>query len=1166
MSDTPFSSFFQVGSNFKIRRKQGFALVITLSLMILLTILAVGLLSLSSISLRNASRQAYADTARANARLAVMLALGELQKHAGDDRRITADGSILQDASHPNAVGIWKSWSPKQIESPAQSAPNYSDPKATGFETWLVSSEDPAALQSKDWAKSGTLADPVNLFTTAKDGFDLAGSKVEVKNSATPGSLAWVVSQAATKAKINVAGPEDDKLVANDSLQAQPRPTLGITTSYKNPAGGWNLRANRVISMSQAKLDKDLWDDATSVQDGANFTTVGFGLLSDVVNGGMKTDLNLGFELSDSDFESDTWSGVKNPFRYANAPELGNAADVYKGQRPLFSPSSSKGLVTANLNYSPANVFFQFPAAAVPTFTTLRSFYRTPYHLYNTTDGATVFERGMDHVSLKKIPRPPPGTFDPPPNIPPAAKTQIGYRPVLDRVLFVMSVGLGADNRVRLVLTPIVTLWNPYNTALEIEGAVAYPWVDVPFHMDWRFVNASGTEDRRGMHLSHLLGEQFRQQGHGRSVNPYFYAAITSDGQPGATSPIRFQPGEVRVFAPMSQIPTDFPFAGSIRQRTVFLQPVSNPNQLSARGGFAVPMYNPVRGEGFNRDMLQTDKVEITFKPGGENNPFFIALEDATRAKLANPTTTDRGQAITDIQTRNFTTNDNHIPPEIRSKLLTHTQISTEPQPFAVIETYHRTALDSASGQRSDLVFTNNPRQQFINHFLAQGNFKTGPHYETKVRAISSFSGLIESLNGNSFYGASNTSQSGRTHLSFFEVPRAPMLSLAGFQHADLSFSAYSPANQFANSWASAYLPRNTTEQVINANGVHGLPVVDYPYLANEALWDSFFFSGAAPDLKPGSISGSPSVWDSPIANVTRSLNDTIGSFVRNPDESPMRNPRFRLHRGEIQDDDALINTLTSPAGCTKIAAHLLVDGAFNINSTSVEAWAAFLGGMRGRSFDVINGSSPGGSYTAITRFRNPIGKANDNWQGFRSISDAEISSLATNMVNEVRKRGPFLSLGEFVNRRIEESPLGLSGAIQSAIDASGLNKQAMMNQQINTSEYPVAGRNNIVPSDTGVGIPGYLTQADVLQSIGPVITPRSDTFTIRGYGEARDKSGNTIAKVWCEAVVQRCPEFVDASNPPSTAIADLSPTNQAFGRRFSIVSFRYLPAPEIGN
>ena len=90
-------------------RRAGFALVVTLSLMILLTIIAVGLLTLSSISLRASSQSSDMATARSNARMALMLAVGELQKHAGLDTRITARADIL-DADNAPITGVWKSW------------------------------------------------------------------------------------------------------------------------------------------------------------------------------------------------------------------------------------------------------------------------------------------------------------------------------------------------------------------------------------------------------------------------------------------------------------------------------------------------------------------------------------------------------------------------------------------------------------------------------------------------------------------------------------------------------------------------------------------------------------------------------------------------------------------------------------------------------------------------------------------------------------------------------------------------------------------------------------------------------------------------------------------------------------------------------------------------
>ena len=116
--------------------------MITLALMVLLTLLVVGLLALSGISLRDASRNEAMATARNNARLALMLAIGDLQKSLGPDKAVSAPSEIL--ATHPakpNTTGVWDSWD----FNPSGSL-NYSDEKTKRFQRWLVSSADPAAL------------------------------------------------------------------------------------------------------------------------------------------------------------------------------------------------------------------------------------------------------------------------------------------------------------------------------------------------------------------------------------------------------------------------------------------------------------------------------------------------------------------------------------------------------------------------------------------------------------------------------------------------------------------------------------------------------------------------------------------------------------------------------------------------------------------------------------------------------------------------------------------------------------------------------------------------------------------------------------------------------------------------------------------------------------
>ncbi|HEY1121747.1 MAG TPA: hypothetical protein VGE67_09110, partial [Haloferula sp.] len=99
-------------------------------------------------------------------------------------------------------------------------------------------------------------------------------------------------------------------------------------------------------------------------------------------------------------------------------------------------------------------------------------------------------------------------------------------------------------------------------------------------------------------------------------------------------------------------------------------------------------------------------------------------------------------------------------------------------------------------------------------------------------------------------------------------------------------------------------------------------------------------------------------------------------------------------------------------------------------------------------------------------------------------------------------------------------------------------------------------------PDSKAWGASCYLTQADVLQVIGPVLSARSDTFVIRTYGDSVDEAGNVQARAWCEATVQRTPEPL----VPDESGVDCKNAGKPddFGRRFMVVSFRWLSPSEI--
>lgn len=102
---------------------------------------------------------------------------------------------------------------------------------------------------------------------------------------------------------------------------------------------------------------------------------------------------------------------------------------------------------------------------------------------------------------------------------------------------------------------------------------------------------------------------------------------------------------------------------------------------------------------------------------------------------------------------------------------------------------------------------------------------------------------------------------------------------------------------------------------------------------------------------------------------------------------------------------------------------------------------------------------------------------------------------------------------------------------------------------------------------------PGYLIQSDVLASLGNILTVRDDTFTIRAYGCVRSKNNVILSQAWCEAVVQRTIDYVDPTNSPedsefepdgSASRKEMSQINKTLGRRFRVVSFKWVDSWDI--
>ncbi len=466
------------------------------------------------------------------------------------------------------------------------------------------------------------------------------------------------------------------------------------------------------------------------------------------------------------------------------------------------------------------------------------------------------------------------------------------------------------------------------------------------------------------------------------------------------------------------------------------------------------------------------------------------------------------------------------------------------------------------------------------------------------------------------------------------------VLSLGQFQQANLSPYYWQPAFAMGNSEASPYVDRNRAAglqsyQVRNALGTASMLVLgsvpantprtfpndasnrflDMSFTLNEGLWDRYFISSIPQN---GALA----------TDNTQPLPNSRHRFVNSP------------AAGDVRNFDTA-------------AAHLENVGALNVNTTSEDTWKSLLTAFRDLAIVAKSGDSNPDDTVPVSRNLEPLegpvnflmpdgttvkadygavsGASGDRdysklFFGFRYLTDAQIASLAARIVDEVRLRGPFYSLADFVNRRLVSpdatgghwltartsnlnpggnfntthhinaayDPIkgmaGLNGALQRAINVSGIN--GGVNYPLASAQYDRAYAVDLDPASNSewrmqqyseaagyldsehlAGVPagesgqllshapGFVTQADILAMIGPALTPRGDTFLVRSYGDVTDKSGKVIAKAWLEAVVQRT---VDPVTPAGTTGADKFHPADNFGRKFKVVSLRWLKPEEV--
>jgi len=1188
----------------RFRKSRGFSLIVTLVMMVLLTVIALGLLTLSTITLRSASQGDAMATARNNARLALMLAIGDLQRTLGPDKAISAPSEILASApSKPRMAGAWESWD----FNPNATTVDYAGEKKSRFRRWLVSTPEPADAANRDFINSSWTGKTVELVGDATLGGKANASDKAVaglvpvsKNGKVQGSYAWHVSDESLKARINLYRKptnSTDAVWQKRAILTGQRPDTSV---MKGPSGG-NL----------GFLPTDLTSsDFTKAQEST----------------GKITDLEQ-VNLMDT-------SGTIRQFRNDVTPSsLGVITDVRRGQlkqdlSSIFEMTTSLNSIVLPTEFNNKKLYqstHNITGVSDPYWSTLSGYYNT-FRSITTPDSIPTFYQFPTESQLVGSPTAP-KKFYPGPVI---AKVEALFTYVT-RDSHANWVGTlkGVDPKMlymgHLVYSPLVTLHNPYNVNLSFDNMeVVIRNVPVSFNF---YVNdkpqCTGPVSLNDMFVN---GSQRGEKS--------FYMKIANWTSPTSTTtsgPIVMKPGQTLVCGAYLDPGASF----SNTMGTPFfdwqnnLTGVDNGGNLTAainaRPGFAG------RCVGFDVDW--TTPTHLSSGQQTDNNQGVLGLRDTDRVYI-------------EYAVKQPTSSTNNTSFEVTAKITSQNRtfdyggLSFQYQDTATLQKFFpKTYRYPTSGTfgvadtycgNSDPISSHALAKSFC-MFSAYARTTNGGVYETGKRSTTA--GALNTLRDGSLAGkpflfhnpartvvsinlqrekpggqshelnfqplqgsvddvlerdstnrtnylTGNTTTRGIKSGSYLELQTGPMQTIADFRRSNALTTPYLPnfVQPVGNSQVSPLMSTNKVNQTDSTIASYAL--LDQSVLANHAFYDRFYFSTFATYSKA-----------TPSTAFDNFMTDT-------PLISQAFQPYLPEGRTAQTAKDELFASGKPKDGAYKLAAeYQLIKGPFNVNSTSVQAWKALLASMnksdivslwaknsvleilKSKGTPILPMTLVNGSATnSPTIDTNKIDNARTNeWNGYRELSDADLENLASKIVDQVRLRGPFLSMSEFVNRQIgTESDLSRSGALEAAIT------QAKLNDAVFTTQVPITAAdvsnttlyNYKTPTasvgNPAAGAPGWISQGDLMRIIEPTATVRSDTFVVRTCGQAQDSSGNITARAYLEAVVQRIPEYVvsdaAANRPSANAYTDatVASENKFFGRRMKVVSFRWLSSTEI--
>ena len=1218
------------------RYPRGFALVASLTLLVLLALLACAMLAQIASVNRFSVHDVVVTQARQQALIGLDAAIAELQEALGPDQRISASSSILDETGEkvpPHLLGVWNSWDAPlygKRKDGSQIRDTYTPGRRKMFRRWLISSRDAALTRDMDAVAQLCARKPGERVCLLGEGalgrkaprshYVYADMLFMPLGQRTHGGYAWWVAGENQKARLSVPRPPATKspMVALRRTWDTPAP---MPVEQGSPAA--LKHADRLMSSASFSL---LDEKADEVPRFVDYTTTSYSLLTNAAHGGLKQDLCLLLNKESLD---------NTPFAATEESDASLVPEHWLPERKFRYPIGSWQTMHAYYNC--------WPNASQPDeLMTARLIGSVPEHY--TRLGGSAFES----------PHAPAGTcFDS--RARQKGNGGSGYARTPVMLAYLCNVAMGVENldtgekQFSLYYSPIFLWWNPYNVPMHIKGrsmwAVAAPYKTMPletfadlgrFGRRW---SAYGLV-RRNESIMPGVREARPSLGFMSCLDTgeYFQNSLGN-----AQEDIVFQPGEVLIFTPGKKkfgqddgsdtSPGNNPWVPGYRSDAVaawyspmyrkYAEPEqswretmfglrfgSNPERLTdgrllgngmadcitvahGFGGIASDSESPhpldsevndnssVEGklllspQHFLVDWYGTGKDganRIITEPlnwlGGDmqsmgQSPYYVASMGVV-AKSANPSVDAKVYPECDFRTRQWL----HSNPAFWGTPIRpadHQQRQYHPYQLAVLPVGSgMLSSPVASVGRNGVIGITDAGEQVS--FAAVSELPVHPPF-----SLAGFAGMR--LQPGWFRPAQNG--------------EAPQQTLLGVQ-----YQCGVPGVGIGNAFADPCLPPDKVSFLHAPQQEEGTPVqeprlqdefYDHSLLINDALWDRWFCS---------SISDMPGDDGRHVIPAKY----TLEQFLKGRGSLPVS--RY-VRSATAYDSKSALKRIMDGDGWKIIAAHLMVNGGFNVNSTSVAAWNAVLQGLasrqlvtgeggrmrmvepRKRAADVAfsrfmlsttdKSTDSVGRYSPMQgsdAFRSAGALGTAAWSEVRLLKPADITRLAEEMVRQVRARGPFLNMSDFINRRLDEKggEHALKGALQAAIDRTDINRDfrevQVTPQKGSLYRFPDAEK-----GDLHAAAPGYLIQSDVLASLGNILTVRDDTFTVRAYGCVRNDEGAILSQCWCEAVVQRSIDYVDPSDAPQSGEfssdlnqpSRLSHLNQVFGRRFVVTSFKWL-------